>query len=76
MIPNITKNKPFLGPKMVPKMEPDGDPWAQRFLAGAILQALVFKMAPRWPREAQDSLLGAFLGLQRLSWKALDPQKH
>ena len=26
-----------------------------------------------WPREAQDSLLGAFLGLQRLSCKALDP---
>ena len=29
----------------------------------------------RWPRIAQDSLLGAFLGLHRLSWKALDPQK-
>ena len=26
-------------------------------------------------RFGQDSLLGAFLGLQKLSWKALDPQK-
>ena len=29
----------------------------------------------RWPQVVQDSLLGAFLGLQTLSWKALDPQK-
>ena len=29
----------------------------------------------RWPQVDQDSLLGAFLGLQTLSWKALDPQK-
>ena len=29
----------------------------------------------RWPRETQDNLSGAFLGLQKLSWKALDPQK-
>jgi len=27
-----------------------------------------------WPREAQDSLLGAFLGLQKLSCKPLDPK--
>ena len=41
---------------------------------------LVFPRWPqdgsRWPRVAQDSLLGAFLGLQRLSWTAFDPEKH
>ena len=50
--------------------------------AGALLEALVSKIAPRWlqdssrwPQVVQDSLLGAFFGLQTLSWKALEPQK-
>ena len=32
--------------------------------------------ASRWPREAQDILLGNFLDFQRLSSKALAPEKH
>ena len=81
------------GPKMAPKMGPQmapnrskmgylGAQEAQAQPAGALLEALVSKMAPRWlqngsrwPQVVQDSLLGAFLGLRRLSWKALDHQK-
>ena len=55
--------KLILGPKMGPKMGHFGGAPAQAQEAGAILNALVFKMAPRWPQVPQDNLLGAFLGL-------------
>ena len=61
---------------------PDGSKWPTRGTGSACrssLRSSCFqdgsKMAPRWPQVDQDSLLGAFLGLQTLSWKALDPQK-
>ena len=80
---------PKMAPKMGPQMAPSrprmghlGAQEAQAQLARALLEALASKMAPkwlqngsRWPQVVQDSLLGAFLGLRRLSWKALDPKK-
>ena len=65
-----------------PKMGHLGAQEAQAQPAGALLEAPVSKMAPRWlqngsrwPQVIQDSLVGAFLGLQTLSWEALDLQK-
>ena len=55
MAPKITKNRPILGPKMDPKMAQDGDARAQANLDGAILKALVSKMAPRWLKMAPSS---------------------
>jgi hypothetical protein len=78
MTPKNVKFKPILGPKMDPKMGYLGGQPARAQEAGAILKALVSKMpqaGSRRPRIAQDSLLGAFLGLQKLLWKALEPQK-
>ena len=54
------------GPKMAPKKGPQtapnranmgylGDHWAQSQEAGAILKALVSKMAPRWLKMAPSS---------------------
>ena len=60
---------------MDPKMALNGGQPQRSQPAGALLKALASKMVPRWPREAQDSFLGAFLGLQNLSWTALDPRK-
>ena len=68
---------------------PNGSKWPTRGTGSAwrsSLRSSCFqdgsKMAPRWlnigsrwPQVVQDSLLGTFLGLQTLSWKALDPQK-
>jgi len=60
-----------------PRMGHPGAQEAQAQPARALLEALASKMAPRWlqngsrwPQVVQDSLLGAFLGLRRLSWKA------
>ena len=69
-----------MGPQMVPN-----DPrWAilankrHRLSLPELSKKLLFPKwlqdGSTWPREAQDSLLAAFLGLQRLSCKALDPQ--
>ena len=51
MTPQKVKLKIISGPKM----EYLGEGRQQSQEAGAILKALVSKMAPRWPREAQDS---------------------
>ena len=61
--PKKVNFKPILGPKMGPKMGHFGGAPARSQEAGAILNALFFKMAPRWPQVAQDSLLAAFLVL-------------
>ena len=47
--------KPILGPKMGPKIGNFGGPPAQSQEAGAILKALVSKMAPRWFKMASSS---------------------
>ena len=46
---------PILDPKMGPKMRHFGGGAAQSQEAGAILKALVFKMAPRWLKMASSS---------------------
>ena len=64
--PENQKIELILGPEMDPKMGHLGGPRQQSQEAGAILKALVSKMAQdgsRRPRITQDSLLGAFLGL-------------
>jgi len=62
MTPKITKNQPILGPKMDPKMGQNGEGAQQSQPDGAISEALVSKMAPKWlkmapnsPRQPQDS---------------------
>ena len=53
--PKKVNFKPILGPKMGPKIGYFGGaaPWANP--AGALLKALVFKMAPRWLKMASSS---------------------
>ena len=53
--PKKVNFKPILGPKMGPKMGDFGEAPARAQEAGAILNALVFKMAPRWPMMASSS---------------------
>ena len=53
-MPRPPNFKPILGPKMGPKMVQDGEGGAQAEPAGALLNALVSKMAPRWLKMAQD----------------------
>ena len=53
--PKKVNFKPILGPKMGPKMGHFGGAAARAQEAGAILNALVFKMAPRWPMMASSS---------------------
>ena len=53
--PNKVNFKPILGPKMDPKMVQDGEGGAQSQPAGALLKALVSKMAPRWLKMASSS---------------------
>ena len=55
MDPKITPKIPVLGPKMDPKMGHLGGAPAQSQEAGAILKALVSKMAPRWLKMAPSS---------------------
>ena len=55
MTPKNVKFKPILGPKMDPKMGYLGGAPARSQEAGAILKALVFKMAPRWLKMAPRS---------------------
>ena len=72
-------------PKWVPRWLQIEPRWAILAITGhsprkpELSSKLLF---PRWPQDgsrrpriAQDSLLGAFLGLQKLFWKALDPPK-
>ena len=47
--------KPILGPKMGPKIGYFGEGAAQAEPAGALLKALVFKMASRWLKMASSS---------------------
>ncbi len=67
-----------MAPKMVPQMAPIPNK-RHRLSLPELSQKLLFPRqlqdSSRWPQVVQDSLLGAFLGLQRLSWKALDLQK-
>ena len=69
----------FRAPKWSPKWSQTASTVHRQIWTG-VSKTLLFSRwlqdGSRWPREAQDSLLGAFLGLQRLSWTALDPQKH
>ena len=67
------RSVPKKAPKIGPQMALNGQQEAQAQPARALLEALVSKMAPRWlqdgsrwPQVAQDSLLGASLGLQTL----------
>ena len=53
--PKKVNFKPILGPKMEPKMDHLGEAPEQSQEAGAILKALVFKMAPRWLKMASSS---------------------
>ena len=53
--PKITKNTQILGPKMDPKINQDSEHGAPANLDGAILKALVSKMAPRWLKMALSS---------------------
>ena len=53
--PNKVNFKPILGPKMGPKISHFGEGAAQAEPAGALLKALVFKMAPRWLKMASSS---------------------
>ena len=72
------RSGPKKAPKIGPQMVLNGQQEAQAQLAGALLKTLVSNMAPRWLKMAPsspDSRLGAFLGVQSLSWKALDTQK-
>ena len=55
MTPENVKFKHILGPKMSPQMGYLGGQEAQAQEAGAILKALVFKMAPRWLKMASSS---------------------
>ena len=50
--PKKVNFKPILGPKMDPKISHFGGAAAQAEPAGALLKALVFKMAPRWVKMA------------------------
>ena len=59
----------FWGPKRTNKMGPK---LVQQFLnLGSIFGSLLFEVL-----ELLGCLLGAFLGLLRLSWEASGPQKH
>ena len=53
--PKKVNFKPILGPKMGPKMGHFGEAPQQAQEAGAILKALVSKMAPRWLKMASSS---------------------
>ena len=53
--PKKVNFKQILGPKMNPKMDHFGGPPQQAEPAGALLKALVFKMAPRWLKMASSS---------------------
>ena len=53
-IPKKVIFKPILGPKMNSKMGHLGGGAARAEPAGALLKALVSKMAPRWLKMAQD----------------------
>ena len=55
MTPKITKKVQILGPKMGPQICNFGKGAAQAEPAGALLKALVFKMAPRWLKMAPRS---------------------
>ena len=55
MIPNFTKNKQFLVPKMGSKMVRNGEPPAQRFLSGGISKALGSKICPRYFKMDSNS---------------------
>jgi|SouAtlMetagenome_1021521.scaffolds.fasta_scaffold22344_2 hypothetical protein len=55
MIPNKTKIKPILGPKMSPKIGYLGDQEAQAQEAGALLKALVSKMPPSRVKTSPNS---------------------
>ena len=75
---NYEKTTKIGGPKWCPKWSKMANHPHRQIWTG-VYKTLLFSRwlqdGSRWPREAQDSLLGAFLGLQRLSWKAWDPQK-
>ena len=53
--PQKVNFKPILGPKMDPKMGNFGGGAARANPAGAILEALVSKMVPRWLKMASSS---------------------
>ena len=53
--PTKVNFKPILGPKMDPKMGHLGEGPQQAEPAGALLKALVSKMAPRWLKMASSS---------------------
>ena len=55
MTSNIFKIKLILDPKMDPKMGQDGGPRQQSQPAGAIIEALVSKIAPRWLKMSSNS---------------------
>ena len=59
LVPKMTPKKvnfePILGPKMGPKITLNGDQEARANPAGAILEALVSKMAPRWLKMVPSS---------------------
>ena len=55
MTPKNVNFKTILGPKMDPKMDHLGDQEAQAQEAGAILKALVSKMAPRWLKTSPNN---------------------
>ena len=56
MTPKNVKFKPILSPKMDPEMSYLGGQEAQSQEAGAILKALVSKMAPRWLKTSPNCL--------------------
>ena len=55
MTPQKVNFKPILGPEMDPKISHFGGRRQQANPAGALLKALVFKMAPRWLKMASSS---------------------
>ena len=55
MTPQKMEIKPICVPKMGPKITQNGEVQVQENLDGAILEALVSKMAPRWLKMAPSS---------------------
>ena len=54
MTPEKLKIKPILGPKMDPKMDQDGWTGARENPAGAILKALVSKIALKMAQDGPE----------------------
>ena len=74
MTPKMTKKVPILVPKMGPKMGQNRDRPPKAFSAGALIFVSIFGSLFLGVLELFVCLLGAFLGLLRLSWEASGPK--